>query len=171
MHAWFTEEQSAAQDPGAYSRARVLGRFAVEKPPLVPQEIGPIGGAAPKVHVREHGVPSLSLESRDVDGASCMPKVGNLRASVCAPMGNRPEHPRTLVTHDIEGAQADTLTRFPKCHRKQAQAWGAVVVGIPNKMDATLTPRAKPTASGRCGGGGLYEPLGINEALPAERGK
>jgi hypothetical protein len=56
----------------------------------------------------------FSLETRDVYGASSMRRIGAIPYSIYGPYGQRRDFNASLDTSDVQGAQADTLARYPK---------------------------------------------------------
>lgn len=199
MHTWWSEEKGLAlhqarhaqqaatamgpagtiSEPAAgeavvsQGRARANGQPLLMRPAAPAQEIGSVDGAHPKPQTRDNGQPQLSLESRDVLGAEPTPRVGGLALSIYGPRGQRPVQPGTLVTEDIEGAQASTRPRFPKCHMSNAKTWGAAIVGTPRKLVTVANDDDDSESRGAAGSyyRGPRDIFQFANTLPAERGR
>lgn len=89
-------------------------------PPSMTGTIGEIEGSKPRTLMRDNGEPQLSLLREDLPTAAPMRRIGALPYSMYGPPGNR-RFSASLDTHDIFGAQADTLPRGPRMPQRFGQ--------------------------------------------------
>eukprot|EP00928_Gymnodinium_smaydae_P020408 TRINITY_DN17888_c0_g1_i1.p1 TRINITY_DN17888_c0_g1~~TRINITY_DN17888_c0_g1_i1.p1 ORF type:complete len:576 (-),score=82.15 TRINITY_DN17888_c0_g1_i1:74-1801(-) len=98
LHARWSEERSAQ---------------GMEPPATKTTEIGPIHGSRPRPIARDNGEPQLSLHTSDITGAMPMRRVGGTAFSIYGD-SSRTVPSQSLTVADINGAQADTLSRAPR---------------------------------------------------------
>jgi len=94
-------------------------------PPVENRVIGVVHGSTPRVNIYDNGEAQLSLETCDIEGAAPHRRVGSTLYSMYGPPGQRPLQSTSLVTTDIEGAQAGTLQRGPKLPPKRSESVNA----------------------------------------------
>lgn len=83
-------------------------------------EIGHVHGSMPKAGHHAKDAPYFTLETSDVIGAQSQRRVGAVPYSMYGPYGNRRNWSASLDTTDVQGAQADTLERYPKVSCKKS---------------------------------------------------